>query len=80
MNPVLLICDILEALAVFVLLVVLITAWLSSISRTPTWYLFMLSCLFSSVSALLILGSQETSDPKQSVCLAQAALVYTSAV
>lgn len=80
MNPVILICDILEALAVLVLLVVMITAWLSSIERAPTWYLFILSCLFSSVSALLILGNQEGSEPKQSVCLAQAALIYTSAV
>lgn len=69
--------DVLDIVGLVVLVIVLLTALLSSkVKRTPTWYSFIVSGIIFSVSKLLLLGHQAGPVPNQTICFIQGILVY----
>ncbi|KAF4581377.1 hypothetical protein EYR40_002965 [Pleurotus pulmonarius] len=64
----------------FVLLgIVLLTAALApSIRRSPAWFNFLSTWVLSCISYLITLGQQTGEEPRFSICLLQAMLVYAA--
>ncbi|KAJ7813645.1 hypothetical protein B0H13DRAFT_470133 [Mycena leptocephala] len=50
------------------------------VSRTVTWYSFMLSWMWYSIANVILAGRQISTEPPFSLCLFQAGLIYASPV
>ncbi|KAJ7812608.1 hypothetical protein B0H13DRAFT_1926064 [Mycena leptocephala] len=50
------------------------------VSRTITWYSFMLSWMWYSIANVILAGRQISTEPPFSLCLFQAGLIYASPV
>ncbi|KAJ6581585.1 hypothetical protein B0H19DRAFT_1369891 [Mycena capillaripes] len=50
------------------------------VSRTTTWYCFMLSWMWYSIANIILAGRQSSVEPPFSLCLFQAGLIYASPV
>ncbi|KAF7312371.1 hypothetical protein MIND_00250400 [Mycena indigotica] len=71
----------LQIFGFMVVLITIIVAWMSpGVHRTRVWYSFMLSWLFYCLSYFMLAGGQVGPEPAFSVCLVQAALIYSGPV
>ncbi|KAJ6591489.1 hypothetical protein DFH09DRAFT_1137161 [Mycena vulgaris] len=70
-----------EIVAVLLLGIGIIPAlFFGRISRTTTWYSFMLSWMWYCVTNLILAGHQSQTEPPFSMCLVQAGLIYAAPV
>ncbi|KAF8216584.1 hypothetical protein K438DRAFT_1953500 [Mycena galopus ATCC 62051] len=68
------------AAIVFIGLGILPALLTGRVSRTTTWYAFMLSWMWYSITNVLLAGRQSSTEPPFSLCLFQAGLIYASPV
>ncbi|KDR82170.1 hypothetical protein GALMADRAFT_135532 [Galerina marginata CBS 339.88] len=79
--PLILAYDILGILGLFLLLLVLSTAWFSArVPRASTWFLLIISAIVVNLSSLLLVGHQSSPDHNKTACFVQAVTVYPSMV
>ncbi|PPQ72832.1 hypothetical protein CVT26_003341 [Gymnopilus dilepis] len=69
--------DVLILSGLVLLVVVLLTAWLSpSVKRAPTWYSFFIAGVLFAVTKVLLIGRQAGPAPNKTLCFVQGILVY----
>ncbi|KAK7440642.1 hypothetical protein VKT23_016991 [Stygiomarasmius scandens] len=78
-TPSFVVFDVLQALALVLLLVTYFAALFSkSITRMKTWFCLMLSSIIYCISFLLLVGHQDGPDPPFPLCIFQAGLIYAA--
>ncbi|KAL4259351.1 hypothetical protein AB1N83_007374 [Pleurotus pulmonarius] len=71
--------DFTQIFGFILLVIVLLSAWLSkTVHRSRAWFNFLFTWTLSCISYLVILGQQAGEEPPFSVCLLQAMLVYAA--
>lgn len=74
-----LVFDVFQAVALAILIVALLTAFLShSMVRVKTWFGLIISFVFYCISFLLLAGHQTGPKPNIGLCLVQAGLIYAA--
>jgi len=71
--------DVLQLLALVLLVAMLLPAWLSkSVHRMRTWFNLIVTCIVFCISFLLLLGHQSGPEPPFQLCIFQAGLIYAA--
>ncbi|KAJ7931575.1 hypothetical protein B0H13DRAFT_1958882 [Mycena leptocephala] len=77
--PAFIVFDVLQLLALVLLVAMLLPALLSqSVYRQKSWFNLVVACVFYCISFLLLLGHQSGPEPPFPLCIFQAGLIYAA--